>query len=385
MKKKQAIWALVLVVILGGAGYLYNSSLPRVEVTPVNRGSIAESIEESGYTRANESYQLQAPSSGRILTINVENGQQVKANETIMQMQDLTLEADLAEVNQNAAEGEAAVREAEISLKSANLDLEDARSNYTKTKTMFESNAISKSDYDVAVTTLKKAEQSVELLKTRIANGSKQLAAYQNEQGSLQQEYEQLTVKSPIDGYILSLPVKKSQLVQLGSTLAVIGTPHRLEAYVEILSNEVVQVKPGLKATVSYGGEGQTLTGRVKEVYPQAQEKLSALNVLERRVPVVITLDSNGPLQPGYEVKVKINYAIHDKTLIIPREALISGTNGESQVRIADSGKAKTCPVKIGLKNQQQVEILQGLQPGNLVIRDGSLSLSENSRIKVIK
>jgi len=384
MKKKQAIWALVVVVILGGAGYLYNSSLPRVEVTPVNRGTIAESIEESGYTRANESYQLQAPSNGRILTINVENGQQVKANTIIMQMQDLTLEADLAEVNQNAAEGEAAVREAEISLKSANLDLEDAQSSFTKQKTMFESNAISKSDYDAAVTTLKKAEQSVELLKTRIANGSKQLAAYQNEQGSLQQEYEQLAVKSPIDGYILSLPVKKS-LVQLGSTLAVIGTPHRLEAYVEILSNEVVQVKPGQKATISFGGEGQTLTGRVKEVYPQAQEKLSALNVLERRVPVVITLDSNGPLQPGYEVKVKIDYAAHENALIIPREALISGTNGENQVRIADSGKVKTCPVKIGLKNQQQVEILQGLQPGDLVIRDGSLNLSENSRVKVIK
>lgn len=383
--KKKIIWVLVILLTAGGAGYFYNNSFQKVEVIAADRGTISETIEESGYTRASESYQLQAPSSGRILEIKAANGQQVKANDIIMQMQDLTLEADLAEVNQNAAEGEAAVSEAKISLDSAYIDLEDARSNYTRMKAMYDAQGITRTEYDEAVTTLKKAEQAVELLKTRIENGNKQLAAYSNEQNSLKQKYDELAVKSPIDGYILSLPVKKDQLVQLGSTLAVIGTPNRLEAYAEILSNEVVKVRPGQSASISFGGEGQVLPGRVKEVYPQAQEKLSALNVLERRVPVVITLNSNGPLQPGYEVKVKIDCATHEKALVIPREALISGNSGENQVRIVNSGRVETRKVKTGLKNQQQAEVLEGLKPGDLVIRDGSLSLEENSRVKVIK
>ncbi len=377
---------MVVLLILGGGGLFYYNYGEKVEVVAAGQETISETIEESGYTRAGESYELQAPSSGRVLEIKVSNGQPIKANELILQMQDLSLEASLAEVNQSAAEGEAAIKEAQINLDTAYLDLNEARKNLTRQSSLFEAKAISQTEYDNSVTAVKKYEQSAYLLQTRIESGKKQLAAYQNEQNSLKQKVDELAVKSPIDGNILNLPIKKGQLMASGNTLAVIGTPNRLEAYAEILSNEVVKVKTGQTASISFAGtQGQTLHGRVTEKYPQAQEKLSALNVLERRVPVIITLDENGPLQPGYEVKVTINCATHENTLVIPREALISGSGGEDQVRIVHSGRVETRSVTTGIKNQLKVEILKGLALGELVIRDGSLHMDDNSRVKVIR
>lgn len=369
-----------------GCGLFYYNYGEKVEVVAAQKGTISQIIEENGYTRASESYELQAPSSGRILNIKVSNGQQIKANEVVVQMQDLSLEANLAKVNQNTAEGEAAIKEARISLDTAYLDLDEARKNLTKMSNLYNAQAISQTEYDNAVTAEKKCEQSVNLLKAKIASGQEQLSAYKNEQNSLQQQYTELTITSPINGNVLNLPIKKGQLVQAGQTLLVIGTPNRLEAYAEILSNEVVKVKKGQTAKISFAdSQGQTLHGRVKEIYPQAQEKLSALNVLERRVPVVVSLDENGPLQPGYEVKVAIQYATHNKALVIPREALISGSGGEDQVRIVQSGRTVTRTVKTGLKNQSQVEILKGLLPGDLVVKDGSLNIDDHSRVKVIQ
>ncbi|MEN6351313.1 MAG: efflux RND transporter periplasmic adaptor subunit [Syntrophomonas sp.] len=384
--KKKFIWVLLILMILCGAGIYYYSCGEKVEVVAAKQGTISETVEESGYTRASESYELQAPSSGRILEIMISNGQKIKANEVAVQMQDLSLEANLAEVNQSAAEGEAAIQEARINLDTAKLDLDDARKNLDKKSSLFNAQAISQTEYDNAVTAVKKCEQSVDLLQSRIASGLEQLAAYRNEQNSLKQKCDELAVRSPINGTVLNLPIKKGQLVESGTTLLIIGTPNRLEAYAEILSNEVVKVKTGQTARISFAGsQDQSLQGRVTEVYPQAGEKLSALNVLERRVPVVVTLDENGPLQPGYEVKVTIDCAARQKTLVIPREALISGAGGENQVRIANSGRVETRAVTIGLKNQLQVEILKGLKIGDLVIRDGSLQIDDGSRVKVIR
>ena len=384
MKKLIGVLA-GLIIIIGGV-LIYTNYGEKVQVVTANRETISETIEESAYTRASESYALQAPSNGRILEVMVSNGQMIKANDVIIQMQDLTLDAQLAEVNESMAAAEGSISQVEINLDTTNLSLNESRKMLNRYTALWKAQAISQTEYDNAVNEVKKDEQSVNLLNSQIDSGKKQIAALQNEQNSLRQQSGELLIKSAINGQILNLPVKQGQIVEAGSIVAVIGTQNKLEAYTEILSNEAVKVKPGQTASISYADtEGKTISGRVKEVYPQAQEKLSALNVLERRVPVIISLDENGSLHPGYEVKVSINCSTHKNALIIPREALISGPNGETQVRVVKSGRVETRSVATGLKNQLQAEILKGVEPGELVIRDGSLHIDDNKRVRITK
>lgn len=362
----------------------YYNNRAIVEVAATSLGVISYTIEENGYTRAGEFYELQAPSSGPILLINAVNGQQVKAGDVLMQMQDLSLEADLADVSSDMHAAEATVKETEVNLQTARLSLDQAQKNLSRKKTLWDAQAISQTEYDSAVTEHKKCEQTVELLQAQMEIGKKQLANLAAEQNSLSQKVSELQIKSPINGKVIKLPVKNGQIVAAGTILIVIGAPDQLEVYAEILSSDALKIEPGQPATITYGNESQSLAGRVIEVYPQAEERISALNVRERRVPVVVSLDENGLLQPGYEVKVTIHCFTHENTLVIPREALISSSGGEDKVRIVQSGRVETRSVTTGLKNQLQAEIIKGINPGELVVLNGSLSIDENERVKTV-
>ncbi len=359
---------------------------PKVEVVAADLGSIAETVEESGYIRAGDSHEIQAPSSGRIVEVGVSNGQMIKAGELILVMQDLYLEADLAEVNESVAAAQAEIKEARINLDTAYLNLDEANRNLARKKALMDASLTSKAEYETSLNEVKRMEQNITLLKSGIDSGQNRLAALQNEQASLSQQCEQLKVKSPIDGKVLALPVKAGQLVESGTLVAAVGAPGTMEAYAEILSIEAVKIQLGQTARVSFAGShGQTFGGRVTEIYPQAQEKLSELGVIERRVPVVVTLEEKGHLQPGYEVEVSINCAARHGVVVIPREALVSGSNGENQVRVVRSGRVETRPVQTGLKNQLRVEIIQGLKAGDLVVRDGSLRIDDHKMVIPVK
>lgn len=383
VKKKLALAVAALIIVIGGVLFYYNSR-EKVEVLAAGLGTISYTIEENGYTRAGEFYELQAPSSGPILLISAVNGQQVKAGDVLMQMQDLSLEASLAEVTGDMHAIEATVKEAEVNLQTAYLNLDESQKNLSREKTLLDAQAISQTEYDNAVIQNQKCKQAVVLLQDQTQIGKKQLAALAAEQNSLSQKLGELQIKSPINGKVMKLPVKNGQIVAAGTVLIVIGTPNQLEVYTEILSSDAVKIEPGQPATVTYGSDSQSLTGRVKEVFPQAEERISALNVRERRVPVVVYLDENGALQPGYEVKVAIRCSTHENALVIPREALISSSGGEDKVRVVQSGRVVTRLVATGLKNQLQAEILKGINPGELVVLNGSISIDDHERVKTV-
>jgi HlyD family secretion protein len=196
-------------------------------------------------------------------------------------------------------------------------------------------------------------------------------------------QLSQLVINSPIDARVLSLPVKVGQVVPSGATLATVGSQASFEVYAEILSDEIVRVKPGQIADVYFGARnGNSVTGKVKEIFPQALEKLSPLGVHQRRVPVVVTLDDNGPLKPGYEVKLSIRTDTRQNALLIPRESVSVEKDGSETVRMIKSGRVVVSKIATGLKNQFHVELLKGPAVGDVLLRDGSFLYREGSWVR---
>ncbi len=76
VKKKIAVMAVILLAVLA-AGLFYYRSGQVVEVVKVSRGTISEDIEETGYVQTADDYNIQAPSGGRIVQLNVSKGQAV--------------------------------------------------------------------------------------------------------------------------------------------------------------------------------------------------------------------------------------------------------------------------------------------------------------------
>jgi HlyD family secretion protein len=125
--------------------------------------------------------------------------------------------------------------------------------------------------------------------------------------------------------------------------------------------------------------------GEVQKIYPQAEEKTSALGVIQRRVPVIITLPSPANLKPGYEVRVAIETMSRQDVLVLPRESVRTREDGQKEVMVVANKRIQHRLIKTGISNQDNVEITGGLTTDELVVRDGSLDLSEKTRVKLPK
>lgn len=384
MKKKITGMAVILLAILA-AGLFYYRSGQVVEVVKMSKGTISEDIEETGYVQTADDYDIQAPSGGRIVQLNVSKGQAVRAGQIIMTLQNLDLEAQLAAVNQNIAGAEGELNSGQASLSTARLNLDEAGKDLKRKKSLIDNGAISQAEYDAASNNFQRLEYTVSSLESSLKSAESRLAALRNQQNSLSDQLRQMEVTAPIDGKILSLPFKTGQVVATGTIVATAGASGNLEVSTDILSDDMVEVKPGQVVDISFAGlKGRTLTGRVKEIYPQAHEKISALGVAERRVTVIAALQENGPLQPGYEVRVSIRTAARDNVLVLPREAVVTGPAGEDTVRVvSSSNRVETRRVTTGLKNSLLIEITDGLLEGEQVLREGSAHLQDGTRVRI--
>jgi len=324
----------------------------------------------------------------------VSNGQTVKTGQPIIVLQNLATETQLAEIGENIRVAIADRDKSNAILNSAQTDLEDARKDMERDSSLYKAGAISRVEYETVESHFRKAKDAIVSLEASLEGAEHRLAALQSQQNGITAQVNQMAIVSPIDARVLSLPVKNGQVVPSGAVLATVGSQGAWEVYAEILSDEIVRLRPGQPASVSFGGgNSQPITGRIKLIYPQAVEKLSPLGVLQRRVPIIVALDDNGPLKPGYEVNLSICTASRKNVPLVPRESVSIDENGAETVktirpgRVAGrvAGHVAIQKITTGLKNQFYAEVLQGLREGDRLIGDGSLPYMNGSWVRLAR
>jgi HlyD family secretion protein len=373
--------ALVIILLIV---FSYYKSIPQVETVGLQTGTITQEVQEAGYVRASDRYDIQAPAGGRIIGVQAAAGQTVEAGQTVVTLENLELQGQLDALTGTQAGARSEIEKVNSELQAAELNLAESRRDEQRKKTLLEAGSISKVEYDTAENNVRQLEQSITALGKSLTSLEERQKAFQSQAANLSRQLQQLAVTSPIEGKILALDLKPGQLVTAGTVLISVGTPGRMEVRTDILCDDIVNVKVGQEARIVFSGaEDLKLVGRVKEIYPEASEKISALGVAQRRVPVIITLDQNGPLQPGYEVQTAIITAQHRNAVLLPREAISKNTSGEEYVRVVSDGHIKVRKVKTGLKNAVMAEIVEGLGKGDVVLRDGSSGLENGSKVKI--
>jgi len=195
---------------------------------------------------------------------------------------------------------------------------------------------------------------------------------------------------SPVDGVVLQRLVSDERQVAAGTVLLQIGRLEDLEVEAEVLSQDVVAVKPGDVAEVSGPAIGPTpVVGAVSRVYPAGFTKVSSLGVEQQRVKVVVALKpaditrlrAERGLGADYRVSVRIITATKPETLTVPRSALFRGAEGKWQVFVVRGGRARLQAVETGLMNDETVEIARGLAEGDVVVLAPETNLSDGSRV----
>jgi HlyD family secretion protein len=384
--RKKGYWAILLVVALAGAVYFWGTAAAEVETATVCRGSIRHEVLDTGYVQSAQKLDIYAAQGGQIISLPVTVGQKVEKGQVIMVLQnrDLTMASEQLQIQLSQAD--TAVAAAAAAIEQVRLDLEDVEAEFTRAQDLYNGGAISQVEYDESRFQLEKTKSSVIAQEQSLQSAREQVNNYQSLLASSRQKENELQVRSPISGTLMQLPVEQEQVVVYGALLARVAMPNDLEIKVDLLSDDLGEIQIGQKAQITAPVLGnQVLNGEVIQIYPQAEEKQSALGVIQRRVPTIIRLDDTSNLKPGYETRVSIIAASNENVLLVPREAVLSSTNGERQVMAIVNNRVVMRTVTTGLFDNKNVEISAGLQEGQEIIKDASIGLQPNARVKALK
>ena len=382
MNKKRLLWGGIILVVLAMVVYGYLGKTQTVETVKLQTGSISARINETGYVQTVNDFEVQATQSGYINGIDAAIGDQVKPGQVLMRLDNSDLQISRTSAESQQAQSQAQLTVARQSLAGYRIEADSTAKDLQRTEQLFAAGAATQAELDEARSAMQSLQEKIDHQQQYIADLQRQVDLGREQVAEINQKAEQLTIVSPVAGTILDLPLKSGAYVNMGTLVAQIGTPEKLEVQADILDEQMGDIAAGQKVYISAAVLGEKeLTGQVQTIRPRAFTKVSALGVEQRRVPVIIALDSTGKLKPAYEVEVSIETAAKNGILVLPREAIRSNEGQDQVLKIVD-GKIKHQDIKTGLSDEDKIEILTGLKAGDLIVRDASEDIPDGTKVK---
>jgi HlyD family secretion protein len=196
---------------------------------------------------------------------------------------------------------------------------------------------------------------------------------------------QQFEITSPVHGRVLHVLHQSEGVVTAGTALLDVGDPEALELVVDVLSQDAVEIRPGMPArAIHWGGGAKPLDARVRRVEPSAFTKTSAIGVDEQRVNVVLDLQSPKeewrPLGDGFAVELEIIVWSKPDVLQVPTSALFRQGQGWAGF-VVERGRAVTRLVESGHRSPLSTEIVRGLEPEESIIVHPGASVKEGVRV----
>lgn len=370
-----------------------------VDVGRVQRGAMLETIDDEGKTRVQDAYVVSTPVTGRLLRIDVEPGDRVIQDETVvarmLPSNPVALDSRSREQARAAvSSAEAAVRLAQAQLNKALADADLTRTELERVSVLHQRGAISDSALDtakqawrVASAQLDMANASISMRQADLASARAQLITFVPGQADNRAaDSGVINIVAPHSGSILRVLQESETTLPAGQAILEIGDINEeLEVVVELLSTDAVKVKAGNRVIIENWGGPQVLEGVIEKIEPWGFTKYSALGVEEQRVKTTIRFDSDkarrAALGHGFRVETRIVVWEASDALIVPSSALIRNGSNWAVYRV-ESGKAALKTVEVGHNNGISAELLGGLEEGQQVVLYPPAELSDGSRVK---
>ena len=183
-----------------------------------------------------------------------------------------------------------------------------------------------------------------------------------------------ITFRAPQNGVVDNLNIREGFYVKPGTTLMSIGALDDVWVEAEVFERQAALVAVGLPVTMTLDYlPGETWEGTVDYVYPSLDEKTRTLRIRLR------FNNEAGTLKPNMFAQVLIRAGPSQDTLIIPREAVIRTGDQDRVVLALGAGRFKSIAVDLGRVDQQDAEILRGLQVGDRVVVSAQFLLDSES------
>jgi len=306
-----------------------------VEVVVVQPTAVQEDLQAVGSLRSNESVVLRPEVSGRIATIGFRDGQVVKKGQLLVGL-DSTL------------------NEAEVAQYRAEYDL--ALSNLKRSEDLARQKFISSSAQETAASNAQVAEARLKLAQARLSK---------------------MKIISPFDGIVGIRGVSLGDYVKDGTDLVNVEDVRILKVDFRLPERSLPQIRAGQDVEVVADAlPNERWQGQIEAINPRVDANGRSLELRGR-------LDNaSGKLRPGMFVRVRVIVGERNG-LLVPEEAIVP-QGEEFYVYKVVEGAAKRVPVKIGVRRDAKVEIVEGISPGDQVVTAGMRLSRDGQPVRVL-
>ncbi len=298
-------------------------------------------INATGKLQAGSEVMAVIEQAGYLLEVLVREGQVVNKGEVIARL--------------DPTEAEMRLEKARISLRNANAEYESMKLGYEGVYSSEDQDQINLIDDQL------KAKSGVFLTEVELKEA--------------ELNFSRCEVKAPIAGRVADLKFNSGSLVSSSQELCEILSSNQLILKVKVLESDISLISLNQRAEVYPISSTQTaIEGRVTGINPKVDD-----NGL---VQVSITLGANRALLPGMNARAIIR-APQSNSLVVPKDAVVY-RSGRAVVFTIENEESKWNYVEVGKDNGQEIEILEGIEPGSTVITSNNLQLAHQAPVQIV-
>ena len=282
------------------------------------------------------------------------------------------------------------IRKAEAEAQQAQQTLDAQQKVYESRQQLFDQGALPRKELDQSRVDFTQARNQSEIAKKHLealmAIGKQQelkAAAGQLESAKgkylgAQAQLSYSEIRSPINGFITDRPLYPGEMASAGTPLLTVMDISSVIAKAHIPQDDAAALKPGDKGTMTVPGIDEPIEGKVTIVSPALDPNSTTVEVwFEAK-------DPKHELKPGTSVQVSLTAQTVSDALVVPVSSLITAADGTTTVMVAGSdGRAHQKPVKLGIRNGDDVQIVDGVAASDKVVSNGVYGLPDNTKITI--
>ena len=397
--------AAVITVIASGLGC--SSEKPAeptvsVQVVPVKKTTIEQTVTSEAVLYPLAQSAIVPKISAPIKAFYVNRGSKVRAGQLLATLENRDLAAAAQDNQGSYDQAQAAyaiatastlpeeIQKAQGDTQAAKVALEAEQKLYDSRQDLYKQGALPRKDLDQAAVALTQAKNQYELAQRHLdalmavskqqelksAAGQLQSAKGKYLGAAAQLSYSE--IRSPINGVVTDRSLYPGEMAAAGTPLLTVMDTSSVIARAHIPQDQAALLKLGDKATITVPGEEDPIEGKVTVVSPALDPNSTTVEVW------VQAKNPKGLLRPGTSVQISMLARSVLNSLVIPAAAVLAAPDGSSYVMVAGSdNKAHQKTVKTGIRQGDQVQILEGLAEGERVITSGAYGLPDNTKIRI--
>jgi HlyD family secretion protein len=391
-----AVAVIALLIVLSKTGVVGNKDKGKsVEIANVNATTIVETVSATGKIQPEIEVKIASMVSGEIISLPIKEGQVVKKGDLLVKINPDLYTSGLNRSVANLSGTKSGLVQADASFK-------EAKASYDRNKTLFDKGIISKSDWDKSVASFEVAKATKQSAYFSVQSASATVNEARDNLG-------RTTIYAPADGTISVLNVELGERVlgtqqMAGTEILRVANLNNMEVEVDVNENDIVKIKVGDEAKVEVDAYlKKQFKGIVTSISNSASSTLTADQVTNFKVKVRILKESYqdllvgkpitySPFRPGMTATVDIVTKTRANVLAVPISSVVvkSDTTAVKGFKVEDDAadkkaapksekklecvfvkvgdKAKIRIIKTGIQDDTNIEVINGLKKGDVVI-----------------